>query len=345
VAPDEAPPAQGIRVKDRDEDGLRVIRVAHPDLGDYRLSYPGRLLALRKAFGRVLDSGFEPDLIHARVFYAGFAALLLARPRDLPVIVSEHYTAFPRGRVTGFGKWMAQTTFRRAALVCPDAHDLQHHIEALGIRARFRVMPNIIDSETFHPSAEPRSRERDTPLILLNVASLDPKKGQQDLLEALATVRAGGIDARLRVIGDGGLRGTLERAAAELGIEKAVTFLGGRPKQEVAEEMRRADALALPSHFENAPLAVSEALASGLPVIGTTVGDVAEMLGSHDGVAVAPGDPPALAQAIRAFAAELPTPDVERARNRWGHGPAGRLWAEVYEEEIARRRARRSSAP
>ncbi len=338
---DPTPPRQGLTISEVEEDGLRVLRIGYPDLGSYEASYPGRLLGLRLAQARLEASGFVPDLFHARIFYSGFASLLLARRHDVPVIVSEHFTAFPRGLVTGVGRWMAKTTFERAALVCPDAADLGGHIQALGIRGRFRVMPNTVDTDVFVPRP-PSDPKPDRPLTLLNVASLDPKKGQADLLEALAAARAAGADLKLRVVGDGDLRQELERKTAELQLQEHVTFLGARPKDEVAAEMRSADVLALPSHYENAPLVVSEALCSGLPVVATTVGDVADMVGPGDGIVVAPGDVPALTQALQAVAAELPRPDTDRARARWGKGPVGEQWVAIYEEEIARRRARRS---
>lgn len=339
---DPVPPSRGLTITEGQEDGLRILRIGYPDLGNYEASYPGRLLGLRLAQARLERSGFVPDVVHARIFYSGFAALLLARPHDAPVIVSEHFTAFPRGLVTGVGRWMAKTTFERAALVCPDAADLRDHIQALGIRGRFRVMPNTVDTDVFVPPATPRGDRRDGPLTLLNVASLDPKKGQADLLEALAAARAAGADLALRIVGEGGLRKELERRAADLGLHDHVTFLGARSKEEVAAEMRAADVLALPSHYENAPLVISEALCSGLAVVATAVGDVAEMVAPGDGIVVAPGDVPALTEALRRIAEELPRPDAARARARWGKGPVGEQWLAIYEEEIARRRARRS---
>jgi glycosyltransferase involved in cell wall biosynthesis len=331
------------RLSDERDGALRVVRSEYPDLGEYRASFPGRIAALWRALRHLRATGFKPELIHAHVFYSGLVALLLGRSHDLPVIVSEHFTAFPRGRVRGLGLAVARATFQRAALVCPASTSLQEDIQALGINARFRVMPNAIDSDLFHPAGL-LAPQHDRPR-LLTVASLDEKKGHVHLFEAIAACRRAGLEVEARIAGEGPLRASLESDAKRLGIQNVVHLLGALSKGEVAREMRAADALVLPSLYENAPVVISEALASGLPVIATAVGDVPRMLGPNDGFVVPPGDSTALKAAIAALADDPPRPDARRALKLWGKGPVGAKWAAIYHEEIARRRARRSSAP
>ena len=65
------------RVSDGVEDGVRTIRVEYRDTGSVYTSYPIRLIGMHAALRRLRRSGFAPDVVHARVFYSGFAALLL----------------------------------------------------------------------------------------------------------------------------------------------------------------------------------------------------------------------------------------------------------------------------
>ena len=126
----------------------------------------------------------------------------------------------------------------------------------------------------------------------------------KDLGVALAAVAAcDGVT--LRLAGDGDERTALEARAAELGLESRVEFLGSLGRDEVLALFRNADAAILSSAWENFPHTVVEALSVGTPVIATAVGGVPEIVtDGENGLLVAPGDPAALAAAIRRFFGE-----------------------------------------
>lgn len=106
----------------------------------------------------------------------------------------------------------------------------------------------------------------------------------------------------LAIAGDGPDRGPLERTVRELGLNGRVTFLGAQPRERVLELFRAADASLLSSSWENFPHSVVEALAVGTPVIATAVGGVPEVVrDGENGLLVPPGDPAALAVAIRRY--------------------------------------------
>ncbi len=138
----------------------------------------------------------------------------------------------------------------------------------------------------------------------------------KDLGVALAAVAAcDGVT--LRLAGEGDERAALEARAAELGLDSRVEFLGALGRDEVLALFRGADAAILSSAWENFPHTVVEALAVGTPVIATAVGGVPEIVrDGENGLLVPPGDPAALAAAIRRFFAE---PEL-RARLALGRG-------------------------
>ena len=128
------------------------------------------------------------------------------------------------------------------------------------------------------------------------VGRLTAQKALPLALDALVEVPS----ARLVIVGDGPERAALERRVAELGLEERVTFDGALPRDEVLRRVAGARAALLPSAWENLPHAAVEALAVGTPVVATAVGGVPEVV--HDdenGVLVPPGDPRALADALR----------------------------------------------
>jgi glycosyltransferase involved in cell wall biosynthesis len=107
------------------------------------------------------------------------------------------------------------------------------------------------------------------------------------------------------IAGDGPDREDVESEAHTLGLDGRVRFLGAVSRADVVRLFRAADASLLSSTWENLPHSVLEALAAGTPVISTAVGGVPEVV--HDGengILVPPGDPQALADAIRRFLAD-----------------------------------------
>jgi glycosyltransferase involved in cell wall biosynthesis len=141
---------------------------------------------------------------------------------------------------------------------------------------------------------------------LLCVAGVLPAKGQDVLLAALA--RLTDLDWRCTLVGaldlDEDFVDDLHKAAADTGIADRVTFAGALPHDGVRAAYAVADLLVLPSRAETYGMVVTEALAHGIPVVASSVGGVPEALGHGDdgstpGLLVRPGDPVALAGALR----------------------------------------------
>ena len=103
--------------------------------------------------------------------------------------------------------------------------------------------------------------------------------------------------ARFFLIGDGPLRGALEGQAAELGIADRVVFAGSR--DDVFDLLPALDVFALSSRFEGLPIALLEAMATGIAPVTSSVGGIPEVItDGEDGLLVPPGDPAALASAL-----------------------------------------------
>jgi glycosyltransferase involved in cell wall biosynthesis len=352
------------QLEDAVEDEIRTIRVRYrrPFLRPAAMGF--QLLGMLAALRRLRREGWRPDVVHAHVFEAAPPALMLARLSRAPLAITEHYTGFQRGLVTGYDRWLAKWSFERADVVAPVSEELAGHLRELAPRATFEVVPNVVDTSAFAPpdvDGERRDVTADAPVggaagtgterdaaatrpapRLLNVAALAEKKGHRYLLEALTELP----DATLDIVGDGELRGELERHARSLGIQDRVRFLGERPKLEVAELMRAADLLVLPSLAENLPVVLIEAQASGLPAVATRVGGVPELVDEVAGVLVPPADAPALAAATRdALSREYDAHVLAaRARDRYGYDAIAARWTTIYQRLLARTRTRSSAS-
>ena len=255
------------------------------------------------------------------------------------MVISEHYSGFPRGLVRGLRRLEAKFALEGAALVLPVSENLKGHLEAYGIRARFQVVPNVVDTALFSPqSRDPGPQSRTGQKQLLLVATLTPIKGVPYLLKALALLRNHRDDFRLDIVGDGPNRVEYEQLAGRLNLAEIVRFRGLKRKPEVAECMKQADFFVLPSLWENLPTVLIEALASGLPVVASRVGGIPEIVDETRGILVPPGDAEALAQVLDEMldhyrdyrSAEL----ARDAQERFGYETVGRMLDGIYHRVV-----------
>jgi glycosyltransferase involved in cell wall biosynthesis len=317
------------------EDGIRTLRIRYRRPLFRPAAMACQIAGMLAALRRLRREGWRAEIVHAHVYSAGLPALVLGRLSRAPVVVSEHFTGFQRGLITGYDRFTARIVFRLADLVAPVSENLAQQVRAIEPRARIRVVENVVDTAVFHPAADPHQGAPDGSARLLTVAALAAKKGHADLLAAIAELHRE-RDVTLDVVGDGDLLAPLEARARALGIGDAVRFRGEVPKAEVAEFMRRADLFVLPSLFENLPCVLLESLASGLPFAATAVGGVPELVDGPGGVLAAPGDPHALASAIASALDQRgqidPQTLADRAARRFGYDTFERTWTQIYAE-------------
>jgi glycosyltransferase involved in cell wall biosynthesis len=211
----------------------------------------------------------------------------------------------------------------------------QEAIRSYGIDGPFEVVPNVVDTSLFFPpNGEPRDEGVTRRLLFVGNLEASQHKGFPTLLQALTRLRDRTHDWHLDVVGDGPERLPYEKSASELGLQEQVTFHGSQPKPVIAQMMREADLFVLPSRFDNLPCVVVEALASGLPVVSTTVGGIPELVDDERGRLVPPDDPSALADAIEYMLEALERFDRraigEASRDRYSLEVVGEQLSEIY---------------
>lgn len=154
-------------------------------------------------------------------------------------------------------------------------------------------------------SLAPKNRRNDVPVILC-AANLLEVKGHRYLLEALSLLQSEGIQAKLKLAGEGPLRVELEAMTKSLGLIANVEFLGHLAQKELFQlyESRCVDLVVLPSinlgdgYHEGVPVCLMEAMSFGIPVISTKTGSIEELLDPSLGLTVPDQSPEALAKAI-----------------------------------------------
>lgn len=153
-----------------------------------------------------------------------------------------------------------------------------------------------VNSYTF---AQQPEKQADRPVKLLYVGRLAAEKGVPVLLRSLIALKNEGHQFHLTLLGDGPERAALEAEVKAHGLEQMVHFGGFASQETVRSTLQASDVFVLPSFAEGVPVSLMEAMACGVPVIGTNVGGVTELI-EHgvSGLVVAPSDEVALKKAI-----------------------------------------------
>ena len=184
---------------------------------------------------------------------------------------------------------------------------MREHFADVWARIADRISVNYrgLDLRDYPCRIEGRAARR-----VLAVGRLSPEKAYDVLLRATAELARRGVDLELVIAGDGPERDSLVALASQLGVTDRVTFRGWLKPDAVREEMLEATVLAQASHIEGLPTVVEEALALGLPVVGSRVGGIPELLDQGAcGTIVTPGDVAGLADALQA---QLEDPELRR---------------------------------
>ena len=318
------------------QDGpLTTYVVTYPPGRIPKTTWLNRIKAVFRVFESLLARNILPDIIHANVHNTSDLAYLLQRRYKIPAVITEHSTEYPRKLLTKSNQIKIRFYLNRLKLIMPVSQDSVSHIQAHGIHAHFEVIPNTVNTDIFYPGNLKLSNQDGIKRILV-VAALTKVKGIDYLLRALALVKQQGNRFILLVAGDGPDRTALSSLAYELGISEDIFILGNRTKPEVAELMRQVDFLALTSRWDNQPVVVLEAMASGLPVLVSRVGGIPEVVSAKQGQLVEVADIGDIANKLEHMLNHSQDYSSEQisayARSRFCYETVGKLYSAAYSQ-------------
>ncbi len=292
----------------------------------------------------LLLARLKPTIVHTHSSKAGILGRLAAKLAGVPIILHS---------IHGFGFTPAHRPVAQRFLVAlerlaakvttgfisvSDANRRQGLALGLFAEDRCTVIRSGIDRELFQKTQVDRPAKRrelgldpDRPVVGM-VAPFKPQKAPLDFVRMAALVHGARPDAQFLLVGDGELRGAIEAEIARCGLSGVVHLAGWR--RDIPEVMHCLDVLALTSRWEGLPRVYLEALACGVPVVGTAVDGAAEVV--QDGVngyLVDPGDVRGLAERVLSL--------LNRPEQAARMGQAGRsLPAEFDIHEMVRQQER-----
>ena len=261
----------------------------------------------------------------------GYAAVRLARALGIPVVLGARGSDLAKFHGNPVLRKQIRLALEQADAVLCVSQDLARRAIALGAAGeRVLTIPNGIDRTVFDCHGADAAREQlripSGCRLAVFVGWLSELKGISQLVQALGLLQRRDPGRwRLAVIGEGYLRSAVQRQIARLGLNGQVFLLGPKRPAEVADWMKAADVLCLPSETEGCPNVVLEALSVGTPVLATAVGGVPDLVHDDCGILIQNRQPEEIAQALRSIASR-----------RWDRSAiartSGRSWDRVARE-------------
>jgi D-inositol-3-phosphate glycosyltransferase len=292
------------------------VTVDHVDAGppepvpkdDLFPAMPGFAAALRRRWATS-----PPDLVHAHFWMSGWAAVRAAAGplgSGVPVVQTFHALGTVKQRHQGAADTspparlaVEATLVRQVDKIVASCADERRELEAMGATAeRVAVVPCGVDPTLFRPNGPVAARHPGLAHRIVMVTRMVPRKGVEDVVRALADlpdtelVIAGGPPAPA-VDDDPEVR-RLRTLAGECGVGARVRFLGGIAREDVPALLRSADLVASAPWYEPFGIVPLEAMACGVPVLGTAVGGLLDtVVDGRTGLLVPPRDHRAIAAA------------------------------------------------
>ena len=296
---------------------------------------------------------FKPDLIHLHVAYPlGQVALLWKKLHGYKYIMTEHWTIYqPQNKDVLVGRLKKKIVkiANNAALIMPVSLDLQRCMEGHGVHNRFKVIYNLVNTDMFKLRQPPcidsslptnlrRNDMQGSRKRMLHISTLrDEAKNFSGILRTIERLRQQRDDFELHVIHDYDAP-EFKAFVKEHHLEDCVIFHGKKTSAEVAEAYQQSDFFVLFSNFENLPCVIVEAFASGVPVLSTAVGGIAEILSPERGILIPQGDEDALLQGMIQMldhCSEYDRPAImEYAINTFSNDIIGKQIFEAYKEVL-----------
>jgi D-inositol-3-phosphate glycosyltransferase len=286
------------------------------------------LLAYLEAYVRGIiefstNKGIRYDLLHSHYWMSGLGAGKLKQEWGKPVIHMFHTlgamkqrVARPNEEVEGDYRMRGEKDVLRIAdriIAATQAELVQLQWLYQADTGRIRVIPPGVDLSRFYPISSDEAKEYigipPCESVLLFVGRIEPLKGIDVLIKAIAILKQHGLQVCLTVIG-GGIDGDPVTANGEMarlhalreqhGLTDMITFLGSRDQDKLPYYYSAADAVVVPSHYESFGMVALEAMACGTPVVASQVGGLAYLI--QDGVTgytVPVDDPDELARRLK----------------------------------------------
>ncbi len=247
-----------------------------------------------KAFGKA-------DIHHVHVLTrTGILPLISKHLFKVPYVITEHWTRYLPSRNAYHGlfrAWITRYIVNQSSGLSTVSSDLLNAMKSHGLKHQNSMLiSNTVANQYFNTANIRQNRE----FKFIHVSGIqDASKNISGILRVVKRLKKSGLKFKLDIVGDDKERSGFEEYCKQVMIDDVVTFHGKLYDQKLIKKYQENDAFVLFSNFENQPCVILESFASGLPVISTNVGGIAEIVDSSNGILIDSKDENALFEAMK----------------------------------------------
>lgn len=318
------------------EDGIEVFGICFPLPLLYRINlkwyYKVTVLLYKRLFKYMLRFVPKPDVIHAHFLFNIAYVVPLKKKYNIPLVGTEHWSVLNERDLPDYVHYLADIAYNNTDCLLAVADSLKELLLSHFGKESI-VLHNMIGEEFLN--IPKREKNSDSIIEIVTTGSLIYRKGYDVLIEALSRVDAKMPNWRLRIIGEGVERNSLQQMIDSYNLGDKIYLIGRRNKNEIISIYSESDFFVLSSRAENFSVAILEALAAGLPVVGTICGGIRECIDERNGLLVPVDDIECLANSILAMATNLDKYDrdyiTENCKQRFSPSVIAHDLTKIYE--------------
>lgn len=282
----------------------------------------------------------KPDLIHAHFgLWAGYAASRIYKQYGIPYVVTEHASSINAGHVNARQSRILRQAYNHAQkVICVGTLLRKNVCRYVDNEEKVTVIPNFVDIGTFGQSTHKTEKEKR--FTFASIGNLNKRKGFSELLDAFKRSFTDLPHVSLFIVGDGEEAEPLKEKIGSLRLDKQVTLTGRLARNEVAGLLATCDAFVLASYAETFGIVFIEAMATGMPAVGTVCGGPEDIITARSGYLVEPGNIEELADKMRMLYERYEEFDQEEIQQsiaaRFDFRLAGNKLKEIYLQALKR---------
>lgn len=267
----------------------------------------------KKQFIEYVKLNGKPEIIHAHsALYGGAIAVKIGQKYKIPVVITEHSSAYHLNLLKSWEVKLAQSTFLKANVCICVSHSLARQLNKI-VDKNIIVISNVVAHRFF---SEPIREAPNKKMIkILSIGSLDKNKRQAFLIEAFKLAHTMNNNLELLIVGNGCEYDNLTILSKNLSLENSISFLGSRTPDRIPYLISTVDIVVISSQYETFGVAAAEALAIGKPVISTECGGPQDIITNETGILTPVNNINAFAAAIIEIASNLKKYDSLKIRS------------------------------